>query len=732
MASVGSAELLIQPSFKGGYKSISKQFGGVADKAGQDTGKSFGSGMQSSIGGMAGKIFAPLAAAAGGIALGSFFKGAVEEASGLNEAGTALTAVFGEDAVGAVNEFASGGAKALGQTNLEVLNAAKTFGIYGKAAGLAGDENAKFSTDLVALSTDLASFHNAEPQEVVDALGSALRGEAEPMRRFGVLLDDATLKSKAMELGLYDGNGALSQQAKIMAANAAIIDQTGDAQGDFAKTSGGLANQQRILSATWTNFAGTLGTTLLPYVTSFVTMLNDKAGPALEYVSGLFESGAGFLDGWLDGFGNVSSAGDFMTTLQATIQTAIETLIAWLPGAVGEFVPTMVEGIVSRYSLLLDAFAAIVPALVSLIPALLPTLVEGAVQLFTGLVRALMVIVPMLVSTASSLIPTIVTALTTAIPVLLTGALALFRALVNAIPLILPPLLTAVIGLLPILVETLLGMVPSLIETALSLFDTLVQAFILVVPILIETLLGMLPMVVEALIGMLPTLIDSALSLFLGIVTGLLSALPTLLSSIVGMLPSIITSLLSMLPAIIDGAVQLFNGLIEAIPVILPLLLASLGDIGPELVSTIIGLIPTLFQAGKDLIGGLLDGIKALAGTVGQFFLDLLPGWIVGPFKAALGIHSPSTVFAGFGENIGEGLVRGIDAMGRPVQSAMRSLAEPPALASSLAVGATISSGIEAGSALAPAVAAAAGDIVVQIDGREVARAVRNNDRRFG
>jgi hypothetical protein len=76
-----------------------------------------------------------------------------------------------------------------------------------------------------------------------------LRGEAEPIRKFGVLLNDSTLKAKAMEMGLYDGTGALDLQAKSLAAYQVILDQTKDAQGDFARTSDGLAGQQKILTA---------------------------------------------------------------------------------------------------------------------------------------------------------------------------------------------------------------------------------------------------------------------------------------------------------------------------------------------------------------------------------------------------------------------------------------------------------------------------------------------------
>lgn len=70
----------------------------------------------------------------------------------------------------------------------------------------------------------------------------------------------------------------------------------------------------------------------------------------------------------------------------------------------------------------------------------------------------------------------------------------------------------------------------------------------------------------------------------------------------------------------------------------------------------------TLFQAGKDTIQGLIDGAGNLLGRIGEFFLDKLPGWIKTPFKKALGIASPSKVFKGYGKNIIQGLVKGLDS----------------------------------------------------------------------
>jgi hypothetical protein len=127
------------------------------------------------------------------------------------------------------------------------------------------------------LASDLASFYNTNADEAINAIGAALRGESEPIRKYGVLLDDATLKAKAMEMGLYDGKGALDAQAKSLAAYEVILDQTTDAQGDFSRTSDGLAGQQKILTAQLENLKTTMGTNLLPVAKEVITQLNFMA-----------------------------------------------------------------------------------------------------------------------------------------------------------------------------------------------------------------------------------------------------------------------------------------------------------------------------------------------------------------------------------------------------------------------------------------------------------------------
>ena len=111
--------------------------------------------------------------------------------------------------------------------------------------------------------------------------------------------------------------------------------------------------------------------------------------------------------------------------------------------------------------------------------------------------------------------------------------------------------------------------------------------------------------------------------------------------------------------------------------------LGELRDWFGGLVSTILSALGNparaLWDWGVNLIQGLLDGAGSLLGKIGDFFLDKVPGWIKDPFKKALGIASPSKVFAEYGKNIGEGMVEGVASMEGTVQAATQGLADAAA-----------------------------------------------------
>jgi hypothetical protein len=262
-----------------------KDFISGLDKADKET-RSFGDKLGTAL--KAGAVaFAALGAAAGAMAI-KIGKDAIGAASDFAEEISKARVIFG-DASKDIEEFAETAADSLGQSKKQAVSAASTFATLGKAAGLTGKDLSKFSIGFVKLASDLASFNNTSPEDAIQAIGAALRGEAEPIRRYGILLNDATLKNEALALGLIKSTKeALSPANKVLAAQAAILKQTSDAQGDFARTSDGLANSQRILAANIEDVKITLGESLLPVALKFSDFLKKTLVPAIEgLVNGL-------------------------------------------------------------------------------------------------------------------------------------------------------------------------------------------------------------------------------------------------------------------------------------------------------------------------------------------------------------------------------------------------------------------------------------------------------------
>ena len=365
------------------------QFVKGMDKANATT-KSFGDKI-GDFAKKAGIALAAVGAAAGAMAI-KIGKDAIAAASDLAETTSKVNVIFGDTAK-TIEAFGAQAAASLGQTRTQAMNAAATFGIFGKSAGLAGEELGQFSTEFVQLASDLASFNNTSVDQAITALGAALRGESEPIRAYGVLLNDATLKAKALELGIYSGTGTLSAQQKVLAAHKVILEQTRDAQGDFARTADGMANSQRILTARLEEAKIVLGNALLPIALQVVNLFNDKFLPVIERLASSFGGGNGIIaqvqsfvstarnalvpviEALQSSFNKVSEA---VSTNRGNLQsflTLIQTLYSFF---VTYFVPILknqvvaaIQGIGTAFSLVLKVVSPIIGNISKLITGII-------------------------------------------------------------------------------------------------------------------------------------------------------------------------------------------------------------------------------------------------------------------------------------------------------------------------------------------------------------------------
>ena len=212
-------------------------------------------------GGMAKMIVGAFAA---GAVVGAIKK-MIDASSDLSETISKSRVVFGEHSA-EIEGWANTLASRLGQSKAQALDAAAGFASMFHVLGIGSKQAKGMSVALVELASDMASFHNTSVEEALAAIGSGLRGEAEPLRKYNVLLNDATLKAEALSKGLFNGKGALGLSTKAQAAYNVILEQSAVVNGDFVNTSDGLANSTRIMKAEITNLAAEFGDNLVPSI----------------------------------------------------------------------------------------------------------------------------------------------------------------------------------------------------------------------------------------------------------------------------------------------------------------------------------------------------------------------------------------------------------------------------------------------------------------------------------
>jgi hypothetical protein len=284
---IAEAYVQIVPSMAGASATLQKEFTAAGGPAAQG----FGSGFGSTLKRLAGPIAAAFTIGAGV----TFFKGAVEEASNLSESQNAIKVTFGE-ASEAIAKLGEDSASRLGLSTSKFNDIAVQFSSFaGKIAGDGGDVTAVID-EISTRGADFASVMNLDVNQALGAFQSGLSGEAEPLKKFGIDLSDASVKAYALANGIGDGTGVLTEAEKVQARYGSLMEQTAKVQGDFTNTSDGLANAQRIMSAEFDNAQARLGEIFMPILANAATLVTAEVIPAFEaLVEGLSE-----LPAWIE------------------------------------------------------------------------------------------------------------------------------------------------------------------------------------------------------------------------------------------------------------------------------------------------------------------------------------------------------------------------------------------------------------------------------------------------
>lgn len=228
------------------------------------------------------KAMLPATAALGGLA--TMAADTVSAASDLNESINAVNVTFGE-AADEILKMGEAAAKTVGLSRTKFNALAVQFSSFArKIAGPTGKVEDVLDK-ITRRAADFASVMNLEVAEAARKFQSGLAGEAEPLKQFGIDLSETAIKAYAVanNIGIITAKGvALTEAEKVLARYGSLMEQTQATSGDFANTSDGLANSQRILKEQMENTKAAIGQGLLPIIESVLPYLQEFADWAAE------------------------------------------------------------------------------------------------------------------------------------------------------------------------------------------------------------------------------------------------------------------------------------------------------------------------------------------------------------------------------------------------------------------------------------------------------------------
>ena len=309
----------------------------AAHKQAEDGGKRAGGGFSSAFKGALGGIAAgvSIGAAVGGVKEVVGLAGDAEQSIG------AIDTVFKENAQ-TMHDWAATASQTVGISGNEYRELGTLLGSQLKNMGTPMDEIADKTNGLITMGADMASMFGGTTKEAIEAISSALKGEMDPIERYGITLSAAALEAEALSKGILkpvvdadkvatastkmtlaqnkynevlkkhgkDSDEAkraqltltaaeeayskatagkvpkMDAESKALAVQSALYGQGADAQGNFARESDTLQNKQQKASASFADLKEKIGNAFLPAMTTAFGFINEQAIPAMVSFSG--------------------------------------------------------------------------------------------------------------------------------------------------------------------------------------------------------------------------------------------------------------------------------------------------------------------------------------------------------------------------------------------------------------------------------------------------------------
>ena len=654
-------------NFKRAFRGLSKDLG--LDKLTNGAKKVAGTFVQ------VGKA-AVAAGAAASAAFGAISFKAVQMAGELEQSTGAVEAIF-KDTADKIKGYASTAASSFGITKNEFQELSTLLGAQLKNGGTPLEQLGDKTKDLITLGSDLSAQFGGSTKEAITAISSALKGERDPIERYGVSLKQATIDAKAAELGFKKVGGSFSNEAQQAATLALIFEQTADAQGAFNRENNTYAHQVQVLQAKIHDLAAEFGTLLLPYATGFVQVLNEKVMPKLDQ-----------LKTWLETVG-IPAIKRFANWLGPRLKAAAVALHdafnTYVLPALQRFKDWWTGGGQEQLAGIARTFIAITPAVIAFGAVFkttfntvtkittIPTLIAKVKGAF-GALLPLLTSWPLLIAAAIAAVVAIfvyfwqnsqtfrdkVTQIWTAIS---TTAQTVWNGIKTAIE---PVIEWFTSNVMPKLAQWG-GQLASIAQTAIEALKPIVTF-----------LSGLLYPVILFVIGFLTGFAEKISTVFSGI-GEVLSGEWTAISGVISGALQIIQGILAVFAGLFTGN---WSQLWEGVKNIASGIWTAVSSVIAGVINIIKGIITTFANVVSSIWNGLWNGVKNVANTIWNILpnglkntistiwntLSSIPSMVMNVFSNA------GSWLLGVGEKIINGLIQGIKNMFSKVKNALGSL----------------------------------------------------------
>lgn len=251
---------------------------------------------------------------------------AVDAASDFAETMGKTDVVFGQ-LTDSVVKWSENSIETMGMAQGTALDMAAAYGDMATGMGLAVDKSAEMSMGMTQLAADIASFKNKSLSDVNTALTGVFTGETEALKGLGIVMTQTNLQNYALSQGITKQIAEMSQAEQVMLRYNYVMAQSANAQGDFARTGGSLANQTRKLRETIKQLGEDFGGLLTDKVANVVGTLQQGVQSLAELDDGAKNTilTIGMI---VAAAGPLLLAGGKVITMVSTLKTSIAALAA--------------------------------------------------------------------------------------------------------------------------------------------------------------------------------------------------------------------------------------------------------------------------------------------------------------------------------------------------------------------------------------------------------------------